>query len=601
MKMFVKSSLHWTAGALAVAILAFAVRQQQYHPMRLFLDTMDDIFAFINQHTPPITQQRYTEGNFVPCAGPLSTSNLQVIGGGKLPENLTGTYIRNGANAMMMPPRRTHHMFDGESFPHRIRIDSDSGDVKQIRYDRSWLDSPRYKVLSSHAEKHGKYRDMDASFGDIARGGFFFLFKFLLVQMRIKWGLAPSMPIEYYGTHSTAIIAHHGKLFAAVEVSFPLSFELGTTSGDIKADPEGAKPFRDDKGEEQQTAFSAHPKICPRTGDMFFVSKKNEPALLGLNQVSKEGKLLKSLTGSITSEDRTNPFFVHDFWLTEHFAVFFDASMRFDPSQIPKGGNAISWNDTFKMRFGVLPRDSNSFQDDIIWCETNSPGHIWHIINGWETSTVGGGGDDDDVVRISLFAPKFSTYLNSVPIHTPEEPPSHLTRWDLTLKVASKSCNVLEKQLREEIVERPSTNLRFHGSSQSKWAFLRSEGTKESASMGGTILKVNLETGELVATFDCEDMEPCVTGEALFVPKNLDYTKVYPFVGPEGLAATEQEDDGYLLDLVYYPKRNTSEFVVWDAAASGSAFPIARVALPERVPYGVHAWFVPSDLYSASF
>ena len=41
--------------------------------------------------------------------------------------------------------------------------------------------------------------------------------------------------------------------------------------------------------------------------------------------------------------------------------------------------------------------------------------------------------------------------------------------------------------------------------------------------------------------------------------------------------------------------------LLWDAAASGSSFPIARVALPEHAPHGVHAWFVPPDLHSESF
>jgi carotenoid cleavage dioxygenase len=334
---------------------------------------------------------------------------------------------------------------------------------------------------------------------------------------------------------------------------------------------------------------------------MFFVARTSfaqVPPMIGLNHVSKEGVLQKSLAAPVLDAAGTSPAFVHDFWLTEHFAIFFDASLRSDGRQVSKGGKFFFWQAKDNLRFGVLPRDADSFEDDIIWCDTGSPGFIWHVINGWETTTV----NKDGVVSISLFSPKFSEYSATIPIHTPEEPPSRLTRWDLKLNLATKDCiSVTEVQMRDEIVERPSTNLRFHGSPLAKWAFLRSEGSEASAVMGGTILKVNLKTGELAATFNCENNEPCVTGEALFVPKNTEYTKVYPFAGPVGVSEAEEEDEGFLLDMVYYPERNTSELVVWDAAAAGSAFPIARVALPERVPHGVHAWFVPPYLHSSSF
>lgn len=576
---FLQFSL-WSA--FAVAVLSIVVKR---YPEEA-LNAVDDVFAFINRHTPPLTQKRYLEGNFAPCEEPLTATDLSVVSG-ELPANLTGTYIRNSANIMFTPPSRAHHMFDGESLPHRVRF----GGGKALRYDRSWLDSPRYKILL----KYG--READTSFGDILRGGYFFLAKFILARMRVNLGLVPDMPIEYYGTHSTSIIGHHEKLLAATEVSYALGFELGDQSGAIKADPAGAQPFQGSV--VQKTVFSAHPKICPRTGDMFFISKtpsRQATPMVGLNHLTKDGKLQQSVAGPVVDTAGTTPAFVHDFWLTQHFAIFFDASLRSDVRQIPRGGKMFSWQEQDNLRFGILPRDAASFEDDIIWCQTDSPGFIFHIINGWETTK------SDEEVSFSIFAPKFSEYPATIPIHTPEEPPSRLTRWDLKINVTSKTCiSVSEVQMRNDIVERPSTNLRFHGSPHAKWAFLRSEGIEESESMGGTILKVNLKTGELAATFNCEANEPCVTGEALYVPKDIEFMKEYPFVGPEGVAGTEQEDDGYLLDMVYYPGRNTSELVVWDAAASGTAFPITRIALPERVPYGVHAWFVPPHLHSASF
>ena len=206
-----------------VVVALFSIVAKQYPA--LILDSIDDIFTIINRRTPPLTQQRYLQGNFEPCEGPLSTTDLKVVSG-ELPASLTGTYIRNGPNPVFLPPRRTHHMFDGESFPHRVRIENG----QPVRYDRSWLDSPRYKKLMEYG------RELDTSFGDLSRGGFFFFAKVLVALCRKNLGLAPDLPPEYYSTHSTAIVAHHQKIFAAVEIAYALSFELGGQSGELKAD-----------------------------------------------------------------------------------------------------------------------------------------------------------------------------------------------------------------------------------------------------------------------------------------------------------------------------------------------------------------------------
>ena len=56
---------------------------------------------------------------------------------------------------------------------------------------------------------------------------------------------------------------------------------------------------------------------------------------------------------------------------------------------------------------------------------------------------------------------------------------------------------------------------------------------------------------------------------------------------PDGSA----EDDGWLLNAVYYDDRDTTELVILDARDVGSG-PIATVHLPRRMPFGFHAnWF----------
>ena len=51
------------------------------------------------------------------------------------------------------------------------------------------------------------------------------------------------------------------------------------------------------------------------------------------------------------------------------------------------------------------------------------------------------------------------------------------------------------------------------------------------------------------------------------MPKARVQRKRYPVVGPARSDETNKEDEGYLMDIVYYPLSNTSEFVIWDAAA----------------------------------
>ncbi len=79
----------------------------------------------------------------------------------------------------------------------------------------------------------------------------------------------------------------------------------------------------------------------------------------------------------------------------------------------------------------------------------------------------------------------------------------------------------------------------------------------------------------VVVVEDDELAETEVSGEHVFVPD------------PDGTA----EDDGWLLSAVYDSRHDTSEVVVLDAR-DVAAGPIARVRIPQRMPFGFHAnWF----------
>ena len=88
------------------------------------------------------------------------------------------------------------------------------------------------------------------------------------------------------------------------------------------------------------------------------------------------------------------------------------------------------------------------------------------------------------------------------------------------------------------------------------------------------VLKIDFQTGE-------SELHEYGAGknsaEAIFVPA-------------EG--ADPNSDEGYLMSYVHDENTGETEFVVLDASDMAKA-PIARVKLPQRVPYGFHGSWIP--------
>jgi carotenoid cleavage dioxygenase len=88
-----------------------------------------------------------------------------------------------------------------------------------------------------------------------------------------------------------------------------------------------------------------------------------------------------------------------------------------------------------------------------------------------------------------------------------------------------------------------------------------------------------------------------------YVKHNLETGQSWEVRLPEGQYASEapfaprinakDEDDGYLVVLVWNPKDEQSEIQIFDCKGAKMAEgPIARVILPRRIPHGFHATYV---------
>ena len=60
-------------------------------------------------------------GNFAPISSEQSYEVDEIIGG-KVPQDISGVYLRNGPNPMYVLENKCHHWFDGDAMVHAIRI-----------------------------------------------------------------------------------------------------------------------------------------------------------------------------------------------------------------------------------------------------------------------------------------------------------------------------------------------------------------------------------------------------------------------------------------------------------------------------------------------
>ena len=102
-----------------------------------------------------------------------------------------------------------------------------------------------------------------------------------------------------------------------------------------------------------------------------------------------------------------DPVMMHDFAVTERYAVFMDMPLVFKPEAIAKGMPFV-WEGGRAARFGILPRYASS-EAEMQWFELPAL-FIFHVANAWEEEAAGGGGTE-----VVLVACKFPFISLEVP------------------------------------------------------------------------------------------------------------------------------------------------------------------------------------------
>jgi len=420
----------------------------------------------------------FQRGNYAPVSDELTDFDLDVEG--SIPPELDGWYLRNGPN----PRTPTGHWFSGDGMIHGVRVEKG----RAAWYRNRWVRT------DSFDEDFPLYND------DGTR----------------------NLRSAVSNTH---VVNHAGKTLALVESSLP--YEV---TNDLET--VGAYDF----GGQLVDSMTAHPKICPTTGEMHFFGYGNlfEPYVT-YHRVDADGTLTVNRPVDVPALTM-----MHDFALTAGHVIFMDLPIVFNAEAAVAGDMPFRWDDGYGARLGVMRRDDPF--GPIRWFDID-PCYVFHVANAYDVGN-----------SIVLQAVRYPELWRG---HAGFDQDAMMCTWTIDLTTGT----VGEQQLDDRPVEFPRIDDR-----------LATLAARYAVSVGkDKLVRHDLTTGSAVEHRFGTAASPGVPGEAVFVPGS----------GPA------DESNGYYLGYVYDAARNGSDLVILDASDFAGA-PVATIKLPQRVPFGFH-------------
>jgi carotenoid cleavage dioxygenase len=298
--------------------------------------------------------------------------------------------------------------------------------------------------------------------------------------------------------------------------------------------------------------MTAHPKICPVTGEMIFFGYHFLPPYLVYHRASPDGTLVQSEEIAVGG-----PTMHHDFAITETRALFMDLPVVFDLAAAMRGTMPFGWSDAYPARIGVMPRAGTNA--DVRWFEIE-PCYVFHTLNAYDD----GSEVVLDVCRIS------EMWRNPGEMQGNGRQTLHRFRLDLASGAAK------EETLDERAMDFPRVADDRVGR-RHRYGYTVHFGAGEGGSPAFVgLLKLDLASGRSALHGFAPGQS---AGEPVFVP---------------AAGADPATDQGYVLCYAHDEGSGKSELVVLDASRF-EAPPIARVALPQRVPFGFHGSWIPDE------
>lgn len=464
----------------------------------------------------PLARSRYVEGNFGPVPDERNDDALAVIGA--IPPELDGIFVRNGPNPQFAP-RGTYHWFAGDGMLHAV----------ELRDGRA-----RYR--NRYVRTEGYEREMRAGRA-LWRG-----------DLGVPDFDNPEGPSRG-NTGNTALVFHNEKLLALWEAGAPHEIALPTLETRGLHTFEGAL----------HGSFTAHPRRDPRTGELlFFGYNLVAPPFLSYGEIQANGALsfVRELEG-------VGPTMIHDFVITERYAVIAAFPFPFELERAMSGANPFVFRPDAPTRWLVIDRRS---PDAPVRVLESAACYAYHFANAYE--------EGDRIVVEGCRMPRASVDFDS---EIGGDNAGVLHRWTLDLRA---------RAVREAPLDRePSEFPRVHeGRIGQRARYVYAARVARGQQLAD---EDQLATGwtrfdrDRDATTEHAHGARCFGGEGVFVPR----------------PGAQHEGDGWLLGFVHDASAGESALHIVDCARFDEP-PVAKVRIARRVPYGFHGLWVDRSAYA---
>ncbi len=276
----------------------------------------------------------YLHGVYAPVDAEHKVDALEVEG--ELPQDLCGSYYRNGPNPRFQPANR-YHPFDGDGMVHAVHV----ADGK-ASYNNRWIQT---EALVD-----------ETAAGESVSPGVMGPFDYSISEFGIK------------DTSNTDLFLLNNELVSLwYNAGNPVALDPASLATRHAFQLEG-RPMR---------RMSAHSKVDWNTGELLFFDYGDEPPYMTYGVADASGKLLHEV-----GIDLPGPRLPHDIGFTQHYSILHDLPFFHDLDVLRKHRmRVLTFHKDMPTRFGVIPRFGSA--DSIRWFECE-PCYILHVSNCWE-------------------------------------------------------------------------------------------------------------------------------------------------------------------------------------------------------------------------